>query len=148
MSLENSAGLGVNNYYGPRVTEDGVQAGAIKTEGVENELVLFITDENYASVTGSIPAGAIITEAFAVVTEAFAFTGGTSPTMDIGTDTSEATNGTGLDLTSTGTEAGTLAGTWAAPLAAATTVGVATSGSPTSVDAGQAKVVIRYQYTN
>lgn len=148
MGLENSAGLGVNNYYGPRVTEDGIEAGIIRSAGVEYEMVLFITDENYASVTGSIPAGANIVECFAVVTEAFTFTGGTSPTMDVGTDTSEATNGAGLDLTATGTEVGTLAGTWAAPLAAATTVGVATSGAPTSVDAGQAKVVIRYQYTN
>lgn len=148
MTLENSAGLGVNNYYGPRETEDGIEGGIIKTEGVENEAVLFITDENYLQVTFDIPAGAIVTESFAVVTEAFAFTGGTSPTMDVGTDTSEGTNGTGLDLTATGTEAGTLAGTWTAPLAAATTVGVATSGTPTSVDAGQAKVVIRYQFTN
>lgn len=148
MGLENSAGLGVNNYYGPRAVEDGIQGGVVRTDGVENELVLFVTDENYASVTATIPAGAIVKEAFAVVTEAFAFTGGTSPSMDVGTDTSEATNGAGVTLTSTGTEAGTLAGTWAAPLAAATTVGVATAGSPTSVDAGQAKVVIRYQYTN
>lgn len=147
--LEDTAGLNVNNYYGPRATEDGIEGGIIRTSGVENELVLFITDENYLQVTPvDIPAGSIVTEAFAVVEEAFTFTGGTSPAMDVGTDTSEATNGAGLDLTATGTEAGTLAGTWTAPLAAATTVGVATSGTPTSVDAGRAKVVIRFQHTN
>lgn len=148
MSLENTAGLGVNSHYGPRVTEDGILGGVTLTDGVRNELVLFVTDENYASVTATIPAGAVIVDAFAVVTEAFTFTGGTTPSMKVGTDTSEATNGAGVSLTSTGTSAGTLAGTWTAPLAAETTVGVATAGAPTAVTAGQAKVVITYQYTN
>ncbi len=147
MTLEDSAGLNVNNYYGPRVTEDGIDGGVIRTSGVENEIVLFVTDENYTVVNAVIPAGSIVKEAFAVVTEAFAFTGGSSPTMDVGTNGSEATNGATLTLDATGTEAGTLEGTWTAPLAAETTIGVATAGTPTSVDAGQAKVVIRYQHT-
>lgn len=148
MTLENTAGLGVNNYYGPRDTEDGIQGGIIRTDGVENELVIFITNENFASTSATIPAGAIVVEAFAVIEEAFTFTGGSTPAMDVGTDSSEATNGIDVDLTSTGTEAGTLEGTWTAPLVAETIVGVATSGSPTTVDAGKAKVVIRYQHTN
>ena len=35
MSFENSAGLGVSNHYGPRVT--GGTDGNIKTEGLYNE---------------------------------------------------------------------------------------------------------------
>ena len=145
MTFEANTGLNVSNYYGPRGVEDHNMESRIRTAGATNEMVLFVDADNYTTLTGTIPAGAIVIEAFASVTTAFAFTGGTTPAMDIGTDTSEGTNGTGLDLTATGTEAGTLAGTWTAPLAAETTVGIATSGTPTTVDAGRAKVVIRYQ---
>ena len=59
MSRENSAGLGVNNQYGPRVVPDGA-AGVFKTAGVNNELVIEISGENINDdiVKGFIPAGA------------------------------------------------------------------------------------------
>ena len=142
----NVGGIGVGKRYGPTEADQHVDGGSQNSQGDgEYEAVVYITSEDFlVQTTGTLPDGAIIRQAYAVVTEAFTFTGGTSPTMDVGTDTSEATNGAGLDLTATGTEAGTLAGTWASPLAADITVGVATSGTPTSVDTGKAKVVIKY----
>ena len=38
MSFENSAGLGVNNHYGPR--ETGGTEGVVRTSGVSKELVI------------------------------------------------------------------------------------------------------------
>lgn len=141
----NPAGYGVGKTYGARTLSEGV-AGDQASRGQERDIVLDFDYTNYDRVAKLIPSGAVIISATAYVDEAFAFTGGTSPTMDIGTDGTEATNGTGLDLTATGTEVGTAAGTWTSPFAADTTVGVATSGSPTSVDAGKARVFIRYAY--
>jgi len=37
MPYENSAGIGVNNHYGPRVT--GGTSGVVRTAGVENEFL-------------------------------------------------------------------------------------------------------------
>lgn len=146
MSYEaDPAGLGVGKSYGERDLYEGV-SGDQASRGQERDIVLTFTHENYDRVAKVIPNGAVVLSATAYVDEAFAFTGGTAPTMDVGTDGSEATNGAGVDLTSTGTEVGTLAGTWADPFTADTTIGVATSGSPTSVDAGQVRVFIRYAY--
>ena len=146
MSYESDpAGIGVGKTYGGRNLYEG-SAGVTRTAGFENEITIDFDYTNYDRVSKVIPDGAVVVKAEASVLEAFAFTGGTSPTMGIGTDGSEATNGTGLDLTSTGTEQGTLAGTWASPFTADTTIGIATSGSPTSVDAGKARVVITYVY--
>jgi len=137
----------VRNHYGPRDLYETLGSSKHKTEGLNNELVIEVTNDNYSSVTATLPAGAVPIRAIADVVTAFTFTGGTSPSMDVGTDTSEATNGAGVTLTSAGVEEGTLAGTWTSPLAAATTVGVATAGSPTSVDTGKARIVIEYAYT-
>jgi hypothetical protein len=83
------------------------------------------------------------------VKEAFVI-GGTTPAIVIGTEGSEATNGFVIseaqgEATGTYDVSGTLTGTWAAPLAAATTVGIDMSGtSPTVTDAGLAEVVVKY----
>ncbi|NOQ73238.1 MAG: hypothetical protein GQ574_14620 [Crocinitomix sp.] len=76
--------------------------------------------------------------------------GGTTPVIDIGTESTEATNG--FTITEAQAEAvgmydltSALAGTWAAGLAADTTVGLLLGGtSPTVTSAGKAKIVIRY----
>lgn len=143
----------VSNHYGPR--DAGKTVGRIFTEGVKRELSLDIdgdmaSAESFALLlANTLPAGSVITEAYVEVTEAFVL-GGTTPTILIGTATSEVTNG--LVISEAQAEAvgtydvtGTLTGTWASPLAAETTVGLALGGtSPTSTSAGKARVVIRY----
>lgn len=145
---------GVHNHYGAREVGKGV--GVTKTSGFMNELTLdidadIVEAEEFALLSPVIPAGSRIEDVFVEVEEAFVL-GGTTPAIEVGTATSEATNGvtigeteaeaTGVyDLTSE------LSGTWAGStgLAADTTVGIAFSGtSPTVTDAGKMRVVIRY----
>lgn len=148
--FENSAGLGVNNYYGPR--DSGKTAGKIKSEGSISELS-YVVDA--AMIDGSvpqvakIPAKAKIIAVYAKVSEAFVL-GGTNPTILIGTDTSEVTNGAVLDdsqaeVVGTYDITSTLTGTWAAELAAETTVGFSLGGTtPTKTTAGKVQFVVRY----
>lgn len=147
---ENSAGIGVYNYYGPRDT--GKTTGKIKSEGSISELS-YVVDSAMIGGTvpqvSKIPAGSKIVGVYAKVSEAFSL-GGTTPRINIGTSSTESTNGAYLteaqseavgtyDITST------LAGTWAAALAAETTVGFALSGtSPTKTTAGKIQFVVRY----
>lgn len=143
----------VSNHFGARVS--GGAKGIIKTEGAMREAVINFSGENASDGTFDletalkIPAGAVIEDVYLKVDEVFVL-GGTTPTILIGTDSTEVTNGfvvseaqaeaaATYDLTST------LTGTWASPLAAETTVGIALGGTtPTSTTAGRAKVVIRY----
>lgn len=146
----------VNNHYNSRTSEK--VNGTSKTEGVFKELVLqvdgdMVSNAAFPLLAPEIPAGALVVEAYAHVTEAFVL-GGTTPTIEIGTEGSESTNGIPMteaqaenvgvvDLTSA------IAGTWAARLAAATTVGIAMTGtSPTSTSAGEMTFVIKYLIAN
>lgn len=143
----------VSNHYGPR--ESGQTKGVIKTEGAMKELVIEFTGAEVSAgafdlLAPTLPAGAVIEDVYVKVKEAFDL-GGTTPVVDIGTETSEATNGFSFseaNLESTGTLdlTSALSGTWAAPLAAATTVGILLGGGGTNTSAatGAAKVVIRY----
>lgn len=156
MSFESNTGLGVSNHYGPR--DLGPGAGVIGTQGREVEFSFDLTEDVVTNggallVDFVIPAGAIIEKAYVVVSEAFDL-GGTTPAIEVGTDTSEATNGFTIDETTAET-LGTydltseLSGTWAAPLAADTTVGVALSGTTPTIaaDTGAAKVIVKYNIT-
>jgi len=152
MGFENMAVRGVPNFFGPRTSTEGV-GGEFKTTGVVKELVLDITGQNilddvWAVQTVTLPAGAKPLRAITEVTEAFVL-GGTTPTIDVGTDGSEGTNG--FDFTEAQAEAvgvvvdTTFAGTWAARLAADTLVSVALGGStPTVTAVGRMKIVIEY----
>ncbi|MDB4302074.1 hypothetical protein N9924_00765 [bacterium] len=150
MTYEANSGLGVSNHYGPR--DSGKTRGIIKTEGSIVELSVMVEAEDIGSalfLEPTIPAGALIVGAFAKVSEAFAL-GGTTPTIDVGTKGSEATNA--VNLTEAQAEAvgtydifSTAAGTWAASLAADTIVGVALGGTtPTVGAAGKLEVIIQY----
>lgn len=150
MGFESSSGLGVNNYYGPR--DSGKTAGVYEVDGSTVEASIVVDS---AMVGGTIPqdliipAEAKVTAVYAKVTEAFVL-GGTTPTILIGTDTTEVTNGAVLskaqaEAIGTYDITGTLTGTWAAQLAAATTVGVALGGtSPTKTAVGKVQFVIKY----
>ena len=145
----------VNNHYGARST--GKTVGVTQQDGFKNELTLdidgtMVGNAAYALLAPSLPKNALIKEVYVEVTEAFVL-GGTSPTIEVGTEGSEATNGFTItqaqaqavgsyDLTSA------LSGTWASGLAAATTVGLAMAGtSPTVTSAGKMRVVISYTST-
>ena len=152
MAKENSAGLGVNNRYGPFLTPDAA-AGVFKTAGAENELVIEFSGKNVNDddISGFLPAGSTPVEVYVEVKTAFAL-GGTDPELDVGTDGSEGTNGFVIDdsqLEAVGTYTITsFNGTWAARLAADTTVSAVLDGTtPTITDAGEARIVIRYVKT-
>ena len=145
---------GVHTHYGPREVR-GSQ-GIMNTSGAMNELVLdldgaMLTAEEFPLIAPIIPINARIEDVFFEVQEVFVM-GGTTPALEVGTETSEATNGfsvTEAQLEAVGTYdlTGALSGTWstAVGLAAATTLGIALSGTtPTSTTAGKARVVIRY----
>lgn len=148
--FENSAGLGVYNYYGAR--DSGKTAGIINTVGSIVE-ASYIVDAAMVDGTtpqvAKIPAKAKIIGVYAKVTEAFVL-GGTNPTILIGTDTSEVTDGAVLDdslaeVVGTYDITATLTGTWASELAAETTVGFSLGGTtPTKTTAGRVQFVVRY----
>lgn len=142
----------VNNHYGPR--ETGKTQGQMKTEGGLQELVFdldgeMVGNDAFPLLAPKLPANVLVTAVYLEVSEVFAL-GGTTPTINIGTETSETTNGFEVskaqaealgvyDLTST------LAGSWAAGLTSETTLGIAMDGtSPTVTDAGKARVVVKY----
>ena len=158
MTYEANTGLGVTNHYGPRTS--GKTVGVVGTMGREVELSIDIDEDTVTNggpllVNYTIPAGAIITAAYLVITEVFAL-GGTTPAIEIGTDTTEATNG--FTITKAQAEAiattnltTALSGTWdaEAPLAAATVIGVVLSGTTPTItaDTGKGKVIIKYTLT-
>lgn len=155
MSYESNTGLGVNSHYGPRGTEAGVASGGeVHGSGVIREAVVYITGEDFGDGTTFdtqkiIPAGSKLIDAYAEVSEVFAL-GGTSPTINVGTSGSAATN-RAIRLTEANAETagqyyeGSGAGTFTSVLSADTTVAVEMGGtSPTVTSEGKAKVVIRY----
>ena len=142
----------IANHYGPR--KSNAANGVYETDGVMQELSIEITgvelgNAAYPLLAPTLPAGAVIEDAYVKVSEAFVL-GGTTPAIEIGTETSEATNG--VTITEAQAEAtgsydvtAALSGTWAAPLAAARTVGLALSGTtPTTTTAGKLELVVRY----
>lgn len=151
MGFEANTGLGVFNHYGARETGRG--AGVFETDGLVNELVIDVNADLVSTgnfvVTPIIPKGAIILNAYATVTEVFAL-GGTTPTILIGTDGTEVTNGvvvTQAEAQAIGSYTLATAGTWTGGtgLAADTTVGIALGGTtPTITTAGRMRVVIEF----
>lgn len=150
MGFESNTGLNVNNHYGER--ETGQTSGNIRTAGVKNELSIQVDAKDIGVALFNapvIPAGSLIVGAYVKVEEAFAL-GGTTPTIDIGTSGSVATNN--VEVSEAQAEAAgtydifsSAKGTWAASLAADTTVAIELGGTtPTKTDAGSLEVVIEY----
>lgn len=154
MAKEDSAGLGVNNFYGVRNTTEG-WVGNMKTEGAVEQLTLEITGDNFNGTTtdavldGTIPAGAKVLDVYTEITDAFTI-GNVNNILEVGTAGSVATNGVELsaDLDAVGLYAdvppAVLNGTWANQLAAETAVSVIVSGTTAAISAGRAKIVITY----
>lgn len=149
MGIENSAGLGVKNVYGPRETAEG-RAGEIRTAGATKQIQLDFRGDNYDQVSFSLPKGALLTLATAVIEEAFVL-GGTSPTINIGVAGSAGTNYL-IEIDETSAETvdtvvgsvsgvGSLSGIFASDF----NLTVELDGtSPTIGAEGKAKVIIEY----
>lgn len=146
----------VHTEYGVRVT--GGNVGPLLVDGIDNEWVLEITGQNFVDIGEQlslaatfIPIGSVLRRATAAVITAFTMTG-TTPSVKIGTFSSEATNG--VSLTQAQVQAvgfyditATQAGTWAAatPLAARTQVGMALAGTtPTLSTTGEMRVTLTF----
>lgn len=142
----------VHNHYGPRLAKGSSVVGSYNVDGVVRELSMeidgaMLTASDFQLIVPSLPKGAVIQTATVKVTEAFVL-GGTTPSIKIGTEGSESTNGVSISeaqAEALGTYVLSTNGTWSSPLAATTTVGVALAGtSPTTTTAGKAQLVIRY----
>ena len=153
MSKEASSGLGsgVRSRFGPVGIPDGA-AGVVRTAGGKDQYILEfsgadINNDDFQKPV--VPAGSLLVGAYLEVEEVFVV-GGTTPTLDIGTDGSEATNNVDaseaqLEAVGTYDIMGTPAGTWASSLASDTTVSLALGGtSPTVTSAGKARVVLEF----
>jgi len=148
-------GLGATrNFYGPRDSNEGTE-GSHKTFGTKQQKVLdisaqSISDDVFAVDLAFLPAGALVSDAYVQVLEAFVL-GGTTPTILVGTDGSEVTNGLVISeaiaegTLITTTIFATAAGTWAAGLAADTQISVVLGGTtPTITAVGHLRVTIEY----
>lgn len=145
-----------HNRYNQSLT--GEQLGVNHSDNAVTEITATITGAqlvrdvatNDAFLTQfKIPVGAVIARVVVQVKTAFVL-GGTTPTILIGTEGSEVTNGFPIsqaqaqavgtyDLTAART------GTWNAPIAATLTVGIALGGTtPTVTSAGRMDVIISY----
>lgn len=140
--------------FGARDT--GGTTGLLETDGNIEILRMHITGEDFADLADPLvptylPAGSIIRDVWWDTIDVFAMTG-TSPTVLIGTDTSEVTNGLVIskavvEATNTARLTGTLTGTWAVntPLQARTKIGFALGGTtPTLSRTGSGILTIEF----
>lgn len=152
MSFITQPVTGVKNFYGPRTAREGI-AGHMNTAGAVQELSIVFTGTNIndgiMDSVAILPAGSKVLKAYVETAEVSAMTG-TTPTILIGTNGSEVTNGFVVseaqgEAVGTYDVSGTLTGTWALRLAANTSVSVTLGGTtPAITDAGKYVVVIQY----
>lgn len=154
MTIEQDTnGLGVKQQYGPLQTNEARYSEKTRTDSqLEIEVAFRGSDfdavaEAIPFTLGTVPAGSKLREVLAFVPEAFAL-GGTTPTINIGTEGSAGTNGVEISeaqAEATGFYDLTGAGTWAAILAADTIVEVILDGtSPTVTAAGE--IIVRLSF--
>lgn len=149
MARETVNGVRVN--YGPRNAYEG-QGGTMATRDAVRYFTIDFGGADYATASGTLPAGAVIRGPATVeVREAFAL-GGTTPTINVGVSGSHGTNYLGelseAQAEALGTYSLASAGSLAVntPLASAVTIVVGLDGtSPTITGAGKARLVIPYE---
>lgn len=141
--------------FGPRDT--GGSTGVLKVEGAVEQLRFEVTGDDINDlleplVPTYLPAGAIIRDVWWDTVEVFVATG-TSPTLLVGTDTTEVTNGfvvseAVLESTNTARLTSTLTGTWAVntPIQARTKIGFAIGGTggPAIARSGRGLITVEY----
>lgn len=144
-----------HNTFGPR--DSGGGTGVLKVEGTIEQVRLELTGDDINDLLGPLvdtylPAGGLIRDAYWNTVEVFVATG-TNPTLLVGTDGTEVTNGlvvneTALETLGTTRVTSTLTGTWAVntPLAARTKIGFAIGGSggPAIARSGRGILTIEY----
>lgn len=144
-----------HNTFGPR--DSGGSTGVLRVGGAIEQLVFELTGDDINDlleplVPTYLPAGAIIRDVWWDTLEVFVATG-TSPTLLVGTDTTEVTNGlvvseAVLESTNTARLTSTLTGTWAVntPIQARTKIGFAIGGSggPAIARSGRGRLTIEY----
>lgn len=150
MAKENTSGRGVDAYYGVRTTDE--QRLSTASEG-GNKFSIEVAWRGAEIALGgdvTLPAGALIKSVTLDVIDLFALAG-TTPTVNIGTKTSAATNG--VPITEAQIEAagfvdltGALAGTWAAPLAAETTIDIELAGAGAALTANVGHAVLKITF--
>jgi hypothetical protein len=146
---------GLRVHYGTRRAGDEANFGTYGDVGSQKELVFEIKGTDftagvYTGPTLTLPAGFTHRGGLAEVTEVFAL-GGTTPTINVGVSTTEATNRM-AQLSEAQAEALGVynmagAGTLAAntPLAAAATISIALGGTtPTITSAGKLRITVKY----
>jgi hypothetical protein len=151
--VTNADGLRV--HYGTRAAGDEANFGTYGDVGTQKELVFEIkgtdfTANVYTGPTITIPKGFTWRSGIAEVTEAFNL-GGTTPTVNVGIATTEATN-RAAQLSEAQAEAIGVynmagAGTLAAntPLAADSTLSIALGGTtPTVTSVGKVRITVKY----
>jgi len=156
MPFENKAGLNVNNYYGPRDT--GGSVGVEERDGTVVTLSLTLTGASLNNLgfvpPVQVPKGALFRRAVLRVDEAFTL-GGTTPTLQVGSAGSVATNGVvvsqaELQAVGTKTLASAGAGTWAFSSAtgvtAAALVGLALGGTSPTVTSTVGKATLSLEF--
>lgn len=147
-----------HNTFGAR--DSGGSTGVLKSNTATEQLRLEITGDDLNDlleplVPTYLPAGAIIRDVFWDTVEAFSLSG-TSPTILVGTDTSEVTNGLVVsksvgESTNSARLTSTLTGTWAVntPIQARTKVGFAIGGTGAAVArTGRGVLTIEYLRPN
>ena len=156
MPFENSAGIGVNNFYGARDT--GGTVGVEQSTDSVHQLSIAMTGESLQSSflpPFVVPKGAKFLRAVLRVDEAFTLTG-TSPTVIFG-GTAPATNGfvltkAELETVGTKTPASTGTGTWAQASTTGTTaaerVTRALGGTSPAVASGSGKGTLILEFVN
>ena len=156
MAFENAAGINVFNHYGARST--GGSVGVEHSKDSVHQLSIALTGESLNSSflpPVVVPKGAHFLRAILRVDEAFVV-GGTTPTIEIGSAGSTATNGfvvTEAELEAVGTKivTSTGAGTWsttsATGLTAAAKVAIAKEGD-TTVTSGVGKGTLILEFIN
>lgn len=136
----------------------GQQLGVNHSDTAETQITATITGEQLVRDVASndaflvpivLPVGAVLGDVIVQVKEVFVL-GGTTPTILIGTQGSEVTNGFVIseaqaEAVGTYNVTATKTGTWASPIATAATVGVALGGTtPTVTSAGRLDVIVKY----
>ncbi len=145
----NGWGANFHKRFGRTETDESLDGGAMLSHGDGMySYVVYITSDDFADQgTLTLPQGSIPRTVTGTVIEATTMTG-TTPTINVGTDTSEGTN-FGIEfagsLAADVVVDGTLTGTWTAPLTADTVVGVALDGTTPAWTAGKVKVVINFE---
>jgi hypothetical protein len=153
MSYENSAGLGVNNQYGVRDTQDSlaISGGKLPNVGGVSEAVVYFTGDELSSsdvdTSLTLPAGARIKDVTLEIIEAMTM-GNADNDIEVGTNGSVATNGAQFDNTTGAVGAyapASLNGTWGSgAVLASTAVSFIVTGTTAGATGGKGRAVIRY----